>query len=302
MSKWRDAAELASRQHGLVARRQLVKLGIADQSVRERVARDGWRRVQRGVYALPGSQGGFEQEVMAAVLLFGDAALASHLTAAYLHGVIAARPPVIDILLPYQHRSRLVDGIHVTRSRTLRPVDRCLVGQVPATTLPRTVIDSATVLEPPGIRAMLIDARQQRRMDLARVARRLLDMGPVRHSGELRRQIGELDRHVVDSVLEGDVRKLLRDAGLPPPHPKPYPVRVAGRTVAVDIAWPELQIGIEVDGYGSHSSRRAMDNDHRKQNALVRQGWQILRVSWDRVVSDPDGFVAEVTVLLRASL
>lgn len=302
MAEWRQVADLAREQHGLVARRQLIKLGIPDQSIDGRVRRDGWRRTGRGVYALPGVPSSYEQQVMAAVLATGEHALASHLTAAYLHGAVSVRPPVIDLLLPYQHRSRRSPGVHVTRTRTLKAGDRCLVRGIPTTTLPRTIIDAATVLEPPGIRALIIDARQKRHLDLARVAARLLEIGPVRHCGEVRRVLDEFVRAAVDSVLEGDVRTLLRRRGLPPPHPAPYRVWAGDRHVELDIAWPELKVGIEVDGYGAHSSRTAMDKDHRKQNALVLQGWRILRVSWDRILQAPEGFVQEVAALLVAAM
>lgn len=298
MGGWKDVAELAQRQHGLVARRQLLALGIARSTIPEHAKRHGWDRPRRGVYRLPGTAASFEQDVLAALLAVGEDALASHLTAAYLHGVLSLRPPVVDILLPYRQRAPKLLDVHVTRSRTLRTADRCIVGGIPTTTLPRTMIDAATVLEPPGIRSLLIDARQRRRLDLSRVARRLLDVGPVRNSGELRRIIEELAPGRVDSVLEEAVRRLLGKARLSPPHPAPFPVQIGARRVELDIAWPDRKVGIEVDGYGSHADRRAMDLDHRKQNAVVLQGWQLLRVGWDRIAQDPDGFAAEVAALL----
>lgn len=302
MTNWTGAAELARRQHGIVARRQLIELGIAGASIGPHAERAGWRRVHRGVYALPGATMTFEQQVMAAVLAAGEEALASHLTAAFLHGFLPVRPPVVDVLLPFSCKARHVDGVHVTRSRTLRAADRCLVGGVPATTPARTVIDAATVLEPLDIRALLIDGRQQRKLDLGRVARRVAEVGPVRHSGQLRRLLDELDQARVDSLLEAEVRRLLRRAGLPPPSRGPYRVRLRDRTVELDIAWPGLKVAVEVDGFGYHAARRAMDNDHRKQNALLVEGWRILRVTWDRIARDPEGFVAEVSALLTAAV
>ena len=70
----------------------------------------------------------------------------------------------------------------------------------------------------------------------------------------------------------------------------------------LDIAWPARRIGIEVDGFGSHADRRAMDVDHRKQNAVVLRGWRLLRVGWDRIATDADGFIDEVAALLRVPM
>lgn len=173
-----------------------------------------------------------------------------------------------------------------------------MLGAIPATTLPRTIIDAATILEPPGIRTLLIDARQRRKLDFSRVARRLLELGPIRHSGELRRIIQELAPGRVDSVLEEAVRRHLAKSGLPAPHPEPFALRVGDRIVELDIAWPERHVAIEVDGYGYHAGRRAMDVDHRKQNAVIVLGWRVLRVGWDRISTDPAGFIREVAALL----
>lgn len=302
MGECTHVAKLAQRQYGLVARRQLLALGIARSTIPDHARRHGWERPYRGVFRLPGATPSFEQDVLAAVLAVGEAALASHLTAAFLHGVTTVRPPVIDILLPYHLRAPKLPDVHVTRTRTLRAGDRCVVNQIPTTTLPRTVIDAATVLEPPGIRTLLIDARQRRRLDLGRVARRLMEVGPVRNSGELRRIIWDLAPERVDSILEESVRRLLRTAGLPTPHPAPFPVDVGQREVKLDIAWPAQKVGIEVDGFGSHADRRAMDLDHRKQNAVILRGWRLLRVGWDRIAQDPEGFVEEVAALLSGSM
>lgn len=295
-------AALARRQYGLVARRQLIQLGVPSASVSKHARHAGWRQAHRGVYALPGAADSHDHDVMAAILALGDKAMASHLTAARLHGIVTMRPPVIDLLLPFESRGRQIPGVHITRTRTLTPADRCLVRGIPCTTLPRTIIDAATVLEPPGIRALVIDARQQRSLDLGRVARRLLGIGPVRHSGQLRRILVELDALVVDSVLEEAARAALKDAEVPPPYPAPYPVRAGGRTVRVDIAWPEQKVGVEVDGYGGHAGREAMDKDHRKQNALILEGWTILRVGWDRLAADREGFASEVAAVLATAM
>ena len=302
MALWTEVADLARRQHGLVARRQLIKLGVPSASVSQHARHAGWQQPHRGVYALPGSVPSLERDTMAAVLALGDKAMASHLTAARLHGIVTLRPPVIDVLLPFERRGRLMEGVHVTRTRTLKPSDRCRVHGIPCTALTRTIIDAATVLEPPGIRALVIDARQQRKLDLGRVARRLLDVGPLRHSGELRRILVELDQSGVESVLEEHARAELAAAEVPAPHPGPYPVRAGGRTVHIDIAWPDRKVGVEVDGYGGHAGRESMDKDHRKQNALILEGWTILRVGWDRLTADPTGFANEVRAVLSSAV
>lgn len=302
MVDWTAVATLASRQHGVVARRQLLELGVSGRTLAHRVEAGGWKLAHRGVYVLPGAADSFEQRTMAAVLANGPVALASHLTAAYLYGLLPGPPPVVDVLLPAACRSRKLPDVHVTRSRTLCARDRTAVGAIPATSPARTIIDLASVLEPPGLRAMVIDARQRRVVTMARILTRLADLGPVRGSGDLRRILWELDAERCDSVLEARVRQLLRKAGLPRPEPAPVPVRAGGRTLHVDIGWPQQRVGLEVDGFAWHQDRRALDRDQRRHNALVLVGWKVLRVGWGRLEEDTAGFLRELRLLLTGNV
>lgn len=68
-----------------------------------------------------------------------------------------------------------------------------------------------------------------------------------------------------------------------------------GETLAeIDFAEPRLRIAIEVDGRAYHSDRRAFEHDRKRQNMLALRGWIILRFTWERIVEDPEGVIAEV--------
>ncbi len=78
----------------------------------------------------------------------------------------------------------------------------------------------------------------------------------------------------------------------------------AGRVLAeIDFADPGLMIAIEVDGRAFHSDRRSFERDRERQNMLILRGWMVLRFTWERIVKDPAGVIAEieaVTALARA--
>jgi very-short-patch-repair endonuclease len=76
--------------------------------------------------------------------------------------------------------------------------------------------------------------------------------------------------------LETRVLRALVAAGLPPPRQQ-YRVRIAGRTCKIDLAYPDLLIAIELDGWDSHRTRSAFDSDRERANALVLAGWVVLR-------------------------
>jgi predicted transcriptional regulator of viral defense system len=84
----RALGELAARQHGVVARRQLASVGVTLRMLDRRVASGHLVRVHRGVYAGGHRQLRREGWWMAAVLAAGSDAALSHRDAAALHGIL----------------------------------------------------------------------------------------------------------------------------------------------------------------------------------------------------------------------
>ena len=66
----------------------------------------------------------------------------------------------------------------------------------------------------------------------------------------------------------------------------------------IDKAWPDLRVGLEVDGYDYHGGRLAHSADLERQNAIVRVGWLLLRYSGSQVRRNPDGIAQEVAAVL----
>jgi len=66
----------------------------------------------------------------------------------------------------------------------------------------------------------------------------------------------------------------------------------------LDFADPDRLIAIEVDGRAFHSDRQAFERDRKRQNALVLAGWTVLRFTWERIISDPEGVIAEVAAAI----
>src|ERR1041384_7458374 len=78
---------LAGRQHGIVARRQLLALGFSARSIEHRIARGRLHPVMHGVYAVGWPKLTTRRRWMAAVLACGDEAVLSHRSAAALWGI-----------------------------------------------------------------------------------------------------------------------------------------------------------------------------------------------------------------------
>lgn len=93
----RRAWELAGRQHGVVARRQLLGLGFNAREIEHRVARGRLHVVMRGVYAVGWPRLTQRRRWMAAVLASGEGAMLSHRSAAALWGIVREQRGLIDV-------------------------------------------------------------------------------------------------------------------------------------------------------------------------------------------------------------
>src|SRR5688500_16106030 len=81
------ATTIATRQHGVVARHQLLELGVTTGTLGWWVRSGALEMLQAGVYCVPGSTNTLERRAMAAVLAAGPGAALSHEAAAYMWGL-----------------------------------------------------------------------------------------------------------------------------------------------------------------------------------------------------------------------
>ena len=96
----RAVAELARRQHGVVAKRQLIALGVGAGAIKHRLGVGRLHRVHAGVYALGHLALSADGHRMAAVLAAGADARLSHRDAAALWDLRATAHTRIDVSVP----------------------------------------------------------------------------------------------------------------------------------------------------------------------------------------------------------
>lgn len=89
---------MAYRQHGVVARRQLERLGLGRSAIDYRVAAGRLHPVHRGVYAVGHRRLGVHGRWLAAVLACGPGALSSHRSAAALWELLPTARPSVDVV------------------------------------------------------------------------------------------------------------------------------------------------------------------------------------------------------------
>ncbi|MEP6630236.1 MAG: DUF559 domain-containing protein [Lapillicoccus sp.] len=70
-------------------------------------------------------------------------------------------------------------------------------------------------------------------------------------------------------------------------------------TARVDLADEQLRIVLEADSFEFHGTRKGLDRDCRRYNAIVVRGWLVLRFTWEQVMFEP-GLVASTVRALVA--
>jgi len=293
-------AELASRQHGVVARRQLEAIGLTPSMLRSRLATGQLVPLHRGVYAVGHAHLRTEGHWLAAVLAAGDRAVLSHRDAAALHGLRPCNRPRIEVSTPAQ-RNRTA-RLDVYGRRALGVQDVTTVDGIPVTTVSRTLVDLGEVLAHQQLTKVLGEAERQRTLDVTGIEEAIGRLRGRRGPSVagVRAALRDLSDHgatLTRSPLEDRLLPLLDAHRLPRPATNAYVEGYEG-----DAVWRRERLVVELDGWDAHKTRRAFQHDRTKANALANAGWTVLRFTHDDLVRRPEVVVAVVrTQLSRAA-
>jgi len=270
----RIIAALAAKQWGVVSRHQLLEAGLSRAMVGERYRAGRLIPLHRGVYAVGHRRLRREGYWMAAVLAVGPGAALSHREAAALHGFRPSNRPRIDVSAP---AGRTVPGIEVHRVRRLDPADITTVNGIPVTTVARTLVDLADVVNAESLAKALNEAERSNLMDLRGIhmararARGRTGPGPAR----LAAAMAELEAHattLIRSPLEVAFLTLIEQGGLPRPRTN---APLNGHEV--DAYWPDLKLIVELDGWRFHNTRQDFQRDRERDRDLTAAGQRVVR-------------------------
>ena len=122
---------------------------------------------------------------------------------------------------------------------------------------------------------------------------RAFELTPARPGNQLRRDLLIDSRDKPWSAAERRAHRLLRAAGIRG-WTSNHPVVLDGFLYYLDVAFPRLRLVIEIDGRLHEDDPDVFENDRWRQNALVLDGWTVLRFTWRMLDEQPAAFVAAV--------
>jgi hypothetical protein len=283
---------LAGTQHWVVTREQVQCLGLSRSAIAHRL-QSGWLHpFHRGVYAVGRPQLDERGRWHAAVLAYGPGAVLSHRNAATLWGLIESRHSLVDVTVPGAgHRRRR--GIWVRRTRVLTAADATIVDGIPVTSVARTIVDLAGLLDERSLTRVVEQAQRIRRLDVKAVA---AAADRVRGRRGLRRVGHVLAAYTtappVRSEFERDFLDLIASAGLPRPQ-----INAIVEGLEVDVFWPQFTLIVELDGRAYHSDPTAFESDRVRDARLQRAGYRVLRVTYRRFIDRPASVIDDIRAL-----
>ncbi len=294
----RRIADLARRQHGVLTRPQLLRLGLRPAAIRRRVRCSRFRRLHRGVYLVGATMPPRARE-MAAVLACGSTALLAGRSAGALLGLLPPPNKGVRVEVATLGAAQDRPGIRVHRVRRFDPGDRTRIDGIPVTSPARTLLDLARVLGPRELEQAVARAEHEGLVQpgelAAWLARRRGRPGARALRSVLERAGGPA---LTRSEAEERFLRLVRRAQLPPPDTN---VKVDG--CELDFLWPRHGIAVEVDGYGFHSSRPRFESDRRRIARMAVHGIQVIPVTWRQITEEATATMVRLgQALLRAEL
>ncbi len=281
---WKKAADIFAAQDGVATLDQLRGIGLNDTAIRARLATGELVRITRGLFRTRHHPHTDRTGVRVGVMLAGG--VADRRTALYWHGMLDTPPETVTVTVPLERRLRQTAGYRIdTRRRWLDPADVVDVDGLAVTGKPLSVLEVCD--------ARIMDrALQTEAVNLDDLAASLERNAQSRGIVEAR-AIFNVASGRTESEAERMFLELLQLHGI-----TGWYAQLPFRGWAVDFAFPESKLAVEINGWAFHRSRARWVRDQDKSNALTSAGWSVLNFSWHHLTEDPEGVITTVAETL----
>jgi very-short-patch-repair endonuclease len=270
-------AVIAARQHGVISRPQLVRLGLTRHEIAARIRAGRLHPIHRNVYAVGHRNISREGRYLAAVLAAGEGAVLSHCAAADLWELRASKELEIDVIAPTHRRGDATLRIH---QDTLDPSETMTRSGIRVTKPLRTLLDLASCVSEKELERAIRQAVYRRLTTTALLAGAVRKRTGQRGAKKMRKALINLGEAPgpTRSNLEDDFLPFLRKHRLPMPELN-VKMRIRGRQIEADCLWREQRVIVELEGRDAHDSTPAFEADRARDSALVAAGWRPIRIT-----------------------
>lgn len=284
--------QLARRQHGAVARWQLLPLGVTRHEIQRRLDSKALHEIHRGVYLVGAVPSEFSYAQAALLALKGRGAL-SHFSAAHLWKLRDYSPQAPPwVTAPFNGQSSR--GLHLHRA-TLQRVDLRTVHRLRVTSPPRTVFDCAQLYDDDYEFEALVGEAKYRGLAGESELERQLERNPRKRGSARLRRVLDLPGGPRRTRSKGEraFLCLLREE-------KVVGFETNSKVFGpeLDFVWPELRFAVEIDGWDGHKGKVAFERDRLKIAELQARGVEVMPVTGRQMRTDRGGVLRR----LRATL
>jgi hypothetical protein len=283
-------------QDGVFSRRQALDSGLSRRVVRRRLTDGTWVEPASNVNADAGLDMGPAAWRWAAVLACGDRCVISHRSAAAVWNFSVSVPQRPEVSVPNGLHPRPGPQVRV-HSIGVPPSEVRSHHGLPVTSRERTVLDCLLTLPLSQGRTLLDRVLQRGWVQLPSIAQAVHDARCRSGAGRARAVLLGADSGTA-SQAERVAQALLIRGGITD-WVAGYKLVAGGQVVAtIDLAFPDVQLAIEIDGWPWHSDPERFQEDRRRQNVLVAAGWTVLRFTWADLVERPQQVLAMIASAL----
>jgi len=291
-------SEIAERQAGVIARSQLLGLGLSPRQSRRGLDSGRWRQQHPGVYLTFTGSVTDQARIWAAVLYAGTDAAVGGRTALWLAGAGSELPDPLEICVPQARQVRSAPGLRIRRTRDLEKHVH------PAASPPRVrievaVLDVTDQLESEeGVIDVVLRVIQRRLTTADRITARLNERPRHRWRRLLMDVLAEAVTGVASPLELRYARDVERAHGLPTGR-RNQPEGERGRRRYHDIRYEPFHTIVELDGREAHPADAAF-RDLRRDNRATAAGDRMLRYGWRDVAARACEAAAQVGDVLQA--
>jgi hypothetical protein len=281
-------------RHQVAPATELIALGLPGTTIAERCSDGGpWRRLQPGLVLLNDEPPSRAQRIQAALTIAGPDAVLTGVDALIIHGMRAARlDGPVHVLMSRRRHSRLVDGVFFECTHTL-PVAQLKEG-FPVAPLARATVDTCRRAKAAEhVRLLLTESIRKGRLSPSALRAELNQA--ARGAALPGRILAEIE-DALSSTVKGMARRLVNQAGLPPPQWRaPVSGPTGGHLATPDAWWEEANLAWEITPYAFEMSPAETHAALLRTSQLTAAGVLVINTPPTQLRDNP----AKVADLLR---